>query len=49
MPKFTLAPAGADDFRCSAGLFPFGWSLPVEQRGEELGEPGSGRLEVTIQ
>ena len=27
----------------------FGWSLAVEQRGEELGEPYTGCLEVTIQ
>jgi hypothetical protein len=25
------------------------WSSAVEQRGEELGEPCTGRLEVTIQ
>jgi Polyketide cyclase / dehydrase and lipid transport len=30
MPKFTLAPVGADDFRCSAGLFPFTVELNID-------------------
>jgi hypothetical protein len=30
MPKFTLAPVGADDFRSSAGLFPFTVELNID-------------------